>query len=179
MRIPLLAAISLLSATLAWAEPVSEVSSDLDGDGSAEIFRLTGQEDGDADLVIDTDRWQLIIKDFVWHGAGFGQEASLALAPNGSVQVMSMNESIGRNRWRLTLTIAYRDQAYRVAGYTFTWYDTLDLENSGNCDVNLLSGKGLLALGDKDPEPIRVTWGAVKITDWTHVPVWEGPCEQR
>jgi hypothetical protein len=53
-----------------------------------------------------------------------------------------MNESIGRDRWRQTLTVAWRDDTFVLAGFTYSWYDTLDPEKSGTCDVNLLTGKG-------------------------------------
>ncbi len=119
----------LLLAAPAVAEPLAvPVRSDLNGDGRAEMFTLLDTGDGTADLQIENTGWGngvIYAEDIAWVG-GIGQRPELALAPNGSVQVISMNESIGRDRWELTLTIAYRQEAYRVAGFTFRWRETLD-----------------------------------------------------
>lgn len=65
------------------------------------------------------------------------------------MRVISQNYGIGRNRWEQTLTLAYREGAFVLAGFTYNWYDSLDLENSGTCDVNLLTGKGVLETGNE------------------------------
>ena len=95
-----------------------------------------------------------------------GQRPELALAENGSVQVISMNDSIGRDRWELTLTIAYRQDAYRVAGFTFRWRDTIENDNNGVCDLNLLTGRGLLSRNGGPETPIRTTQAPLPVTAW-------------
>lgn len=140
--------------------------SDLDGDGRAERFALVAMEDGAADLAIEAGSARITVRDMVWAG-GIGQRPELALAPNGSVRLSSMNEAIGRNRWRQTLTIAYRDGAYRVAGYTYDWYDTLNLEDRGSCDLNLLTGRGFLTVGEGPARDIRSDFGARPVTEWS------------
>jgi len=80
-----------------------------------------------------------------------------------------MNESIGRDRWRQTLTIAWRDGAFMLAGFTCSWHDTPDLANSGTCDVNLLNGKGELEKGPEEnptKTTLRTDMRAVPIADW-------------
>jgi hypothetical protein len=78
-----------------------------------------------------------------------------------------MNEAIGRNRWHLTLTIAWRDGAYRVAGVTYGHYDTLDPENSGGCDLNLLTGRGVQTTSLGTQSVTAVDLPAIPVTDWT------------
>ena len=76
-------------------------------------------------------------------GGVAGQEPDLTALPNGSLQVTTRNESIGRDRWTQTLTIAYRNTDFIVAGFTYSYYDTLDPSNTGDCDLNVLTGKGI------------------------------------
>ncbi len=60
-----------------------------------------------------------------------------------------MNESIGRDRWHQTLTVAWRGNAFVLAGYTYEWYDTLNVSENGKCDANLLNGKGEMSWGEE------------------------------
>ncbi len=69
-------------------------------------------------------------------------ESSLAVAPNGSLQIKQQNASVGRNRWKRTLTISFRKGAYVVSGFTYAERDTLEPNSGGSCDYNLLTGKG-------------------------------------
>lgn len=177
MRFPI-ALLMLCGLThFASAEPTLEIRSDLDGDGTAEVFALVGDEDGDADLLITTPKGQILAPDIAWKGGMFGQEPDLSLAPNGSLRLTSRNDSIGRNRWELILTIAYRKDAYRVAGFTYSWRDTLDLDAYGICDVNLLNGRGFLTVGNADPKPVRTPLRAPTVTDWDNAAIWDGVCE--
>lgn len=139
-----------------------QVVSDLNGDGRAESFALRDTGEGTVDLLIDG---AVVAPDIAWKG-GIGQDPGLSLAPNGSVRLASMNDSIGRDRWRLTLTLAHRDGAYRVAGLTYEWYDTLDLDRAGFCDLNLLNGKGFVRSGQGDLSPVRTTLRAPKVDQW-------------
>ena len=163
-----------LAAFLAIASPSfgqgagPAVASDLDGDGVNEQFRLADFEnDGIADLLIDRPgRARIVARDIAWIG-GIGQQPGLGLAPNGSVLLTSMNEAVGRSRWRLTLTIAYRRGAYRVAGYTYEWYDTIEIADNGICDLNLLNGKGTLRIDGGPLRLIRTGMKARAVTDWS------------
>ncbi len=162
----LFAALALATPALA-QEVVDSVLSDLNGDGLRERFTLLHDGDGMADLIVeDTGFGRVTVPNIVWIG-GIGQEPDLDLAANGSVRLASMNESIGRNRWRQTLTIAWRGGAYRVAGYTYEWYDTLDLSDSGSCDLNLLNGKGFVSKGDGPRRAVRHDLTARPITAWS------------
>ena len=146
----------------------TEVSSDLNGDGYSETFTLIDTGEGTVNLQITgTGGPWIIANNIAWKG-GPGQEPMLELAPNGSVRLISMNEAIGRNRWFQTLTIAYRNGAYRVAGFTYSWYDTLNLEDTGECDLNLLNGRGFLTVNEVK-RSVRTTQSALPVTDWTDV----------
>ena len=79
----------------------------------------------------------------VWGGLTlYGQEPALTALPNGSFTLTTKNESVGRDRWRQTLTIAHRNNDFIVAGYTYSSYDTLDPAGGRDCDLNVLTGKG-------------------------------------
>ncbi|MHA7772444.1 hypothetical protein [Roseibium sp. M-1] len=149
------------AAGIAGAETVQ-----VDGD----IYRyraiLAETEEG-ADLYIFTDAgdgWKQAVhaRDIVWRGGMYGQEPSLEAQEHGSLKVLSENSAIGRNRWEQVLTIAYRGGEFRVAGYTYSYYDTLDPDANGLCDVNLLTGKGEL-----NGKPIKTTLGALPAQSWT------------
>lgn len=160
-------AIVFLLATPAAAQSVlGVVSSDLDQSGGAETFTLLDNGQGSADLQIDdTALGTRFGAEIAWVG-GIGQTPTITLAPNGSVQIISMNDSIGRGRWELTLTIAYRDDDYLVAGYTYAWRDTLDLADNGVCDVNLLSGRGEVTRNGGPKLSFKTNEFATPVTSW-------------
>ena len=72
----------------------------------------------------------------------YGQEPELAALANGSFTLTTKNDSVGRDRWRQSLTVAYRNFDFIVAGYTYASYDTLNPDGGNECDLNVLTGKG-------------------------------------
>lgn len=163
-----------IAAAILIATPVlaeygdTRVQSDLNKNGTMETYEILDlEDDGIVDLYISEPGQNTVIaRDIAWKG-GIGQQPYLTLNPAGSVQLVSLNEAIGRNRWHLVLTIAYRRGAYRVAGYTYDWYDTLNLENAGLCDLNLLSGSGHLTKGqDGARQLIRASLPAMPVTEF-------------
>lgn len=149
------------AAAIAGAETVQ-----VDGD----IYRyraiLAETEEG-ADLYIFTDAgegWKQAVhaRDIVWRGGMYGQEPWLEAQEHGSLKIISENSAIGRNRWEQVLTIAYRGGEFRVAGYTYSYYDTLDPDANGQCDVNLLTGKGEL-----NGKSFKTALGAMPAQNWT------------
>ena len=155
----------LFAAAPALAQGADRASADLDGDGVAEIFTLTVEADA-ATLVLDPGGARRSYPDIVWSGAMAGTVPHLEIAPNGSVLLISGNEAIGRDRWRQTLTIAYRQGDWRVAGFTYAWSDTLDPGSAGGCDLNLLTGSGTVTAGSGTRE-VRPTIGALPLAAWT------------
>lgn len=166
---PALLALLLVAAPPAHAEPgdvIATTESDIDGDGKADTFRLI-DADGSATLEIGMGSGQAIVaKQIAWVG-GIGQRPEFAVTKQGSVKVISMNEAIGRNRWHLTLTLAHRRGAVRVAGFTWHEYDTLDLDAWMECDLNLLSGRGLRK-DAKGQRQVKAGIEALPVTEWNH-----------
>ncbi len=106
------------------------------------------------------------IHDVAWNGRMWGSHASMIENEAGSIQINSMNEAIGRDRWHEELTIAFRDDAYRVAGFYNDWYDTLDLENGGACSLNFLTGEGEVYDGKGDMTPFTHSIPAQELSYW-------------
>jgi hypothetical protein len=67
----------------------------------------------------------------------------LSVNASGSLKITSENESIGRNRWSRTLTVAYRNNKYVLAGFTYQDRDTLNPRAGESCDYNLITGRGV------------------------------------
>jgi hypothetical protein len=99
-----------------------------------------------------------------WRGLFWGTQPALETTLNRSFQLITENESFGRNRWHQVLTIAYRDDTFLVAGYTYNARDTLDLDYSFSCDLNLLTGEGI-----KNGEPISVEPRRTPLADWSSI----------
>lgn len=91
----------------------------------------------------------------------YGQEAGVSALPNGSIDLMTQNSSIGRSRWEQHLTIAYRKSQFIVAGYTYSYRDTLDPNTTGECDLNVITGKG-----SANGKPVSIPGAEVTFLDW-------------
>jgi hypothetical protein len=92
----------------------------------------------------------------------YGQDPSIEALPGGSIAVHSQNSGIGRNRWEQTLTIAYRNDQFVIAGYTHDYHDTIDLNDSGTCDYNVLTGKVT-----HDGKAAKVDARTITVAEWT------------
>jgi hypothetical protein len=86
--------------------------------------------------VIDNDKLNLVTDGLA------GNNSSLAVNKAGSLQILQGSEN-GRDRWARTLTVAYRNGKYVVAGFTYHYHDSIGEFAPENCDYNLLSGKGV------------------------------------
>lgn len=154
---------------------ISALSTDINGDASLDRILLTQNEDGDATLWVYLGKDSpggglafhppIVAKAIAFAGTAFGQWPSLEMNRNGSsLLIRSQNEAIGRTAWNQTLTITWRNNRLVIAGLTYQFRDKLDLNQSGNCDVNFLSGRALrngkphaekispLALAEFDPD---------------------------
>lgn len=166
MRALLLALAFLAGPALAqdW-QPVREVSADLDRNGVPEAYRIEEDGQGSVDLVVADGGRERVAAGIAWSGAMAGTLPALSLSPAGSVLLTSMNDGVGRDRWRLTLTIAHRDGDWRVAGITYDWRDTLDPQGWGRCDINLLAGRGVVETAQGRRE-IAAPFPAPLLWDW-------------
>ncbi|PPJ48660.1 hypothetical protein C0075_15130 [Rhizobium sp. KAs_5_22] len=154
---------------------IAGASGDWNKDGATDLALLVAPGSDDEVIgiylyVTESDRGLLRLvtaaPDKVWGNSRldgvYGQDPAITALANGSIAVMSQNSAIGRNRWERTLTLAYREGRFIVAGYTYTYYDTLDLENSGSCDYNVVTGKL-----KRDETAQSVAPATVSIEDWT------------
>ncbi len=149
------------------ADVIAVLTADWTGDGGIDRAILVDNGGGYADLLIFAERdnrMELVGESHsaVWLGQAWGALPELGLSHAGGLQVTAMNEAIGRHRWRETLTILYRDSRFVVGGYTYGAYDTLDPDVGQDCDVNLMTGRGI-AGGRVFKSPAR----AVPIEQWS------------
>ena len=159
-----------MALTLAGSAAAQQIgpaaTSDLNRDGQVERFTLIDSGDGTAHLRIENTGGAMILaQDIAWLG-GIGQQPELSLADNGSLLLTSMNEAIGRDRWHLTLTIAHRRGSYLIAGFTFAWYDTIEVDKNGICDLNLLTGRGYVSHNSAKRQPVSTSQPALPATEW-------------
>lgn len=166
----------VLLSSAAMAEPlvisphrvIDVVTADWNGDGDFDrAVLIEGDEDADLRIYLSNggeEGMALSVSrpGIAWRGAMWGTVPSLGLNAAGSLQVYSGNQSVGRNRWQETLTIAYRKGRFVVAGFTFESHDTLEPGLNKHCDVNYLAGVGLL-----DDVPFEVDSLPAEVTDWS------------
>lgn len=157
---------------------VSAATGDWNKDEMQDLVLMTRGEEGTMDVsffLLDKDYQYLKLVDVargkVWGTAspdGFvGQAPSISALPNGSIQIYSHNDAAGRSRWEQTLTIAYRNSDFVVAGFTYKYYDTLDENGSGECDLNVLTGKGKANLAN-GARKVAISVGPkfIPLKDW-------------
>jgi len=132
--------------------------------GCEQVILLSSAVDPDrADLVILSD-WRteppseplLIARSIAFNGSMWGMAPELAQAENGSLQLTSQQTGIGRFPWHQTLTIAYREDAFVLAGFSYSTYDRAEGHRM-SCDVNLLTGDYIVEAMRYDPETERHT----------------------
>lgn len=171
---------TLASAQMAGVAPhqvIGVVTGDFDSDGSKDravlIDSLHGMADlwlylssKGADLADANTRPSVFAVDVAWVGSMWGQDAELLAHGGSGLQIVSQNESIGRGRWKQVLTLAFRKDTMRVAGFTYSWRDTLDLANYGTCDVNYLAGRWELAIGDQPIKKLHTAFSALPVEQW-------------
>lgn len=153
---------------------LSVVTTDWNDDGLQDRAILIASEDSSADLYLfestDTDQQspktlKIYKKGIAWMGGMWGTQPELKLSGRNSLQIVSQNDAIGRDRWNETLTVSHRDGNYRVVGYTYNSRDTLDPDATHRCDINLLSGKVVI-----NGKTQKHTLKAVRLADWSSTP---------
>jgi len=167
-----------LFPNLALAQKTAQIDGDFTGDGRADRAVLTQTATGDqADLLLyirqpdDSLFLQATAIKLAWVGGMAGQKPQLEISPHGSLLVHIMNTTIGRDRWHETLTIAWRNDRFMLAGYSHRWFDTIDDQNNRTCHVNLLSGKGMRTRGTFLREIAFMTeTRSAPISEWDHEP---------
>ncbi|WP_082546958.1 hypothetical protein [Rhizobium sp. Root483D2] len=147
---------------------------DWDKDGTSDLAMLvapvdgSGEDDNSVYIYLndgDTDRLKLktVVANKVWGDLTMaGRAPSITALANGSILINTHNDSVGRDRWEQKLTVAYRNFDFVVAGYTYTSYDTLDPDNTAECDFNVLTGKG-----KSSGKPVATKGEIVLLKDWS------------
>ncbi len=175
VSVGLLPAMGVLAQSFPAERIIAGASGDWNKDGATDLALLVAPGSDDEVIgiylyVTESDRGLLKLvtsaPDKVWGNSrldGFyGQDPAITALANGSIAVMSQNSTIGRNRWERTLTLAYREGRFIVAGYTYAYRDTLDVADSGFCDYNVATGK---LKRDETAQSVAPT--TVSIEDWT------------
>ncbi len=176
--IAFLAAFCGLSASLRAEDPalqnvLSAVTLDFKNEGETDRAVLTQNADDAANLYIyfstpdpnsSEGAFKLILakKSVVSAGSMWGQHPSLGVNDKGSLVITSSNTAVGREKWTQSLTIAFRNNEFVIAGITFSTHDGLDPKAGGHCDLNLLAGKGL-----RNGKPVSVSSPPIKLADWS------------
>jgi hypothetical protein len=170
--LPLLPTTVSAAETVDPASIVSAATGDWNKDGIQDLALLVRPAEGsDADngvlLYLTGDNGALALKSAipnkVWGQFELvGQAPSIEALPSGSLLITSQNDAIGRDRWEQKLTVAYRNFEFVVAGYTYSSYDTLDPDNTAQCDLNVLTGKG-----KSNNKPISAKGELILLKDWS------------
>lgn len=154
------------------ADVLSVITADWNKDGRKDrAVLMYNYEMGEADLVIYLGSKDAMVEhafapQIAWYGSMWGQQPSLALSDAGSLLIHSLNIGMGRNRWEQTLTIAYRDEAFVVAGYTHSYHDSITPDDYGMCDVNLLTGNGEVSTGEGSLRKFMLGDTSISLLDW-------------
>jgi hypothetical protein len=175
-------------STPLWAEDnlflkkPAEVLLDIDRDGRmdrARLLRDAKTETVDLSIFLDVDERvadlsrppALLKKNLPFEGLLLAFESQ-----GGGSLIITSGCGGCSNDYSTTLTIVHRDGQFLVGGYTYDWDTRTSI---GRCDINFLTGKGMLALG-LDPEqsaPIAGEFKPVKLADWSEETL-PAACEQ-
>lgn len=172
-------AVVITAAGTARAGDYSDVLGAINAYGGGEISTLVlaGAPDADyASLYVYTGPYKkplvkaidLVFKD-AWH------LPSIKGTDNGSILIESGVDAGTRDHWKETLTLSFRDGGLLLSGYTYIWMDTFDPSNHTECDLNLLTGKGV-----RNGKAITFDVKASSIGEWdsakTSAKLLEGVC---
>jgi hypothetical protein len=139
------------------ADPAHTLTADLDRDGRAETFMVSGSRSLTTLTITRPGKSTIIARDIAWSL----EPASLTRAPNGSILLNTSHIGVGRGPHEQTLTIAYRGGAYQVVGLTRCNWDRIEPNSSTRCDLNLITGQGKV-----NGNPVRRALRAMPVTAW-------------
>lgn len=98
-------------------------------------------------------------------------EPELTALPNNSIRLFLPALPIGSQRTNQTLTIAYRDGAFVVAGFSYDSEDYLKENTKAGCDLNVLTGKGESSKtnenGTTSKLPVSVPGRVIPFANWS------------
>ena len=134
---------------------IAALSGDWNGDEMPDAVLLVQADGGNADIQVFTGDFRGLtplytVPAVVFAGPMAGQSPGLVALTDTSFGITTEQIGIGRTPWSSQLTVAFRDGEFLVAGYTYDFYDRLDLSHYGHCDVNMLTGDYVMTLGPGD-----------------------------
>lgn len=180
---PVLMALMLSLSTAANSEPIetqkiiTAITGDWNGDGGTDLAMIVETEPtAPMDMhffLRDIDHNFLrpveVVHDQIvgeWNGydrPGYENsdtEPELTALPNGSIRLHLPAMPIGSERTNQTLTLAYRDGLFIVAGFAFEHEDHLKENAQASCDINLVTGKG------QSSKPVTVPGAIIPFAKW-------------
>ncbi|PWJ94754.1 hypothetical protein C8D77_1011440 [Mesorhizobium loti] len=193
MKSPLLA-LAFLLPTMALAEPIetrkiiTAVTGDFNGDGAVDLAMVVETEPGhpmDVHFFLRDKEHNYLKPVEIVHGQILGEwnnydhpgnensdtEPELTMLPNGSIKFYLPAMEIGSERTDMTLTIAWRNGAFIVAGFAYDHYDYMEENAESACEYNVLTGKGTSS--EKQPDgstkhkTVSVEGQTIAFKDWT------------
>lgn len=171
LLIPSLALFCQAVPVLANDNIIDAAMGDIDGDGREDLAILTlpeGKMENDVGIAVYLRNPQLpVLKQVVvlparfWGTKSAGQQPDLDILANRSITVHTQNMSIGRTHWEKTYTLAWRNGELIVAGFTYSFFDTISHWTAGRCDLNLLTGEGT-----RNGARLAISGRRVSIANW-------------
>ena len=189
----LLFALAMLLPTAALGEPIdtlkiiTAVTGDFNGDGAVDLAMVVETEPTDPmDIhffLRDKEHNYLKPVEIVheqilgeWNGydrPGYENsdtEPELTMLPNGSIKFYLPAMPIGGQRTNMTLTIAWRNGAFIVAGFAYDYEDFQQDNVASACEYNVLTGKGTSSKtqpdGSSKHRTVSVEGRTVAFKDW-------------
>ena len=189
----LLFALVFLLPTMALGEPIetqkiiTALTGDFNGDGAVDLAMVVETEPGrpmDVHFFL-RDKEHNYLKpvevvheqiDAEWNGydrPGYENsdtEPELTMLPNGSIKFYLPAIPVGSERTNQTLTIAWRDGAFIVAGAAYDYHDYLKDNVESACEYNVLTGKGKSSKkqpdGSTKHKTVSVEGQTIAFKDW-------------
>ncbi|KEP69642.1 hypothetical protein DL1_02955 [Thioclava dalianensis] len=125
---------------------VAALSGDWNGDGVADAVTLQQDDDYSADLTVYLGdpvyglKPAVSVKSAMFSGQGGGQTPTIKALSKSAFALHQEQIGFGRTPWEATFSVAWRDGHFVVSGYSYQYYDRIDPDHQGSCDVNLLAG---------------------------------------
>ncbi|TIL50268.1 hypothetical protein [Mesorhizobium sp.] len=183
----------LLAPTITLAEPIetqkiiTALTGDWNGDGAVDLVMIVETEPGDPmdmhfflrDPEANFLKAAGIVRDQIlgeWNGydrpgyAASDTEPQLTALPNGSIKLYLPAMPVGSKRTNQTLTLAYRDGVFIVAGFAYDYHDYLEDNVASDCDYNVLTGKGksgrMQPDGSTSEKTVAVEGKVIAFSEW-------------
>jgi hypothetical protein len=95
-----------------------------------------------------------------------GQESTLIVdVQTGAIQLVSRNDSVGRDRFERTVVLTYSDGSFLISQFAYAFRDTLDSANHGRCLYSVMTGKG-----SRNGKPVRITAARIPLATLADAP---------